>query len=104
KPSLGRPRDTIQSGMKAVGPTVNIMSGQKVDPAALAQRNDRSATQSENPGDAVTARAETDRRLGAAEACAVRVSCHAQIVRFWVPGLVGLARCGAGRRCFPGRV
>jgi hypothetical protein len=32
------------------------MSGQKVDPTALAQRDDRSATQSENPGDAVTAR------------------------------------------------
>ena len=33
-----------------------------------------------------------DRRLGMAEAGALRVSCHAQIARFWVPGLVGLAR------------
>jgi hypothetical protein len=40
------------------------MSGQKVDLTALAPRDDRFATQGENAGDGVTARAETDRRLG----------------------------------------
>lgn len=39
------------------------MSGQKVDLTALAPRDDRFATQSEFSGDAVTARAETDRRV-----------------------------------------
>jgi hypothetical protein len=31
-PVWGRPRDAVHSGTKAVGATVNIMSGQKVDP------------------------------------------------------------------------
>jgi hypothetical protein len=39
----GGPRDAIHSGTKAVGATVNVMSGPKVDLAALAPRDERSA-------------------------------------------------------------
>jgi hypothetical protein len=65
------------------------MSGQKVDPTALAQRDDRSATQSENPGDAVTVRekqvAESERLMAAL------------LVLVAVRGLSGSVRSVTGR-------
>jgi len=51
-------QDAIHSGTKAVGAT-GTYERPEVDSTALAQRDDRFATQSENSGDAVTARAET---------------------------------------------
>src|SRR5215475_14546132 len=55
--------DAIPPATQAPGFAMHTRSGPEVDPAALAPRDDRSAMQRESPGGAVSARAETDRRL-----------------------------------------
>jgi hypothetical protein len=65
------------------------MSGRKVDPTALAQRDDRSATQSENPGDAVTAR---EKQIGESERLMA-----ALLVLVAARGLSGSVRSVTGR-------